>query len=204
MTTLPLTCTCGAVRGTLDRAEAGQVNRVVCYCDDCQTFAAAIQRPDVLDAHGGTDIVQVYPCNMKITHGREHIGLTRLSPKGLLRFHTTCCGTPLGNTMEGARAPFLGLSRRLFPQSDVELDAAIGPPVGGIQAKFAVGRPAGASDALSFGVAARSGWFLARGAALGRHAPSPVRDAAGAPVAKARVLTREERDAARPDRASDA
>jgi hypothetical protein len=195
MSSLALACTCGAVRGTLRHAEPAQVNRVVCYCDDCQTFAAALGRADVLDGFGGTDIVQAYPCNVTITEGREHVALLRLSPKGLLRFHTACCRAPLANTMPSPRAPFLGLNRKLFA---ADADAAFGPPIGGVQAKFARGRPPGASDTLSAGVMARTAWFLGRGALFGRHAPSPVRDAAGAPIVQARVLSREERDASRP------
>ena len=37
------------------------VNRMVCYCDDCQAFVHYLGHADLLDAHGGTDIVQMAP-----------------------------------------------------------------------------------------------------------------------------------------------
>ena len=44
----------------MTNASSTTVNRVVCYCDDCQAFLHYLKRADLLDAHGGTDIVQVY------------------------------------------------------------------------------------------------------------------------------------------------
>jgi hypothetical protein len=56
-----LRCRCGEVRGFVADASPRTVNRIVCYCDDCQAFAHRIGRADLLDAHGGSDIVQVRP-----------------------------------------------------------------------------------------------------------------------------------------------
>src|SRR4051812_39818162 len=62
--TAVLGCRCGRVRGTVTRAAPASVNRVICYCDDCQAFAHWLARADLLDAHGGTDIVQLAPASM--------------------------------------------------------------------------------------------------------------------------------------------
>ena len=35
--------------------------RFGCYCRDSQAFARFLERPDILDAAGGTDIFQVPP-----------------------------------------------------------------------------------------------------------------------------------------------
>jgi len=40
---------------------ANTVNRVVCYCDDCQAFLHHLARKDLFDAYGGPDIVQIAP-----------------------------------------------------------------------------------------------------------------------------------------------
>ena len=44
-TDLPLRCSCGAVTGTLRGVASRRGNRLVCYCDDCQSFAHFLRRP---------------------------------------------------------------------------------------------------------------------------------------------------------------
>ena len=58
-----LRCRCGEVVGLVENAAPQKVNRVVCYCDDCQAFAHQLGRADLLDAQGGTDIIQVAPAS---------------------------------------------------------------------------------------------------------------------------------------------
>ena len=49
---LPLRCSCGAWRGVLREVTPGSDNRVVCYCDDCQSIAHSLGRaPEILDAY---------------------------------------------------------------------------------------------------------------------------------------------------------
>jgi len=59
------------------------VNRAVCYCDDCQAFLHHLGRADLLDAHGGIDIVQVAPARLSFVHGQERIVGLRLTSGGL-------------------------------------------------------------------------------------------------------------------------
>ena len=61
-------CRCGEVRGFVADASPRTVNRVVCYCDDCQAFAHRLGRADLLDAHGGSDVVQVAPASLGSLH----------------------------------------------------------------------------------------------------------------------------------------
>src|SRR5262249_25743113 len=68
-----LRCRCGEVHGWLSGAAPDRVNRVVCYCDDCQAFLHQLDRSDLLDAHGGTDIVQVAPAALRFDRGMQHI-----------------------------------------------------------------------------------------------------------------------------------
>ena len=92
---IPLRCRCGAVAGELDTARGGL--HVACSCDDCQAYARALGRPDVLDPWGGTDIFQTTPSQVAITRGTEQLRCLRLAEQGLLRWHTGCCATPIGN-----------------------------------------------------------------------------------------------------------
>src|ERR1700742_3028554 len=107
--TAELQCRCGQVRGHLTNASSETVNRIVCYCDDCQAFLHHVGRADLLDAHGGTDIVQVAPASLTFRSGAEHIVGLRLTSKGLYRWYANCCKTPLGNSMKPA-VPFVGIT----------------------------------------------------------------------------------------------
>ena len=86
-------CRCGEVTGLVTNASPQKVNRVVCYCDDCQAFAHQLGRADLLNAQGGSDIVQVAPASLAFMKGQNRIAGVRLTPKGLFRWHTTCCNT---------------------------------------------------------------------------------------------------------------
>jgi hypothetical protein len=170
------------------------VNRVVCYCDDCQAFAHHLGRADLLDAHGGSDIVQVAPASLVFDRGQDSIVGVRLTPKGLYRFHTSCCRTPLGNTV-GPAIPFVGIVARAFDAPD----AAFGPPCGAILGKFAVGTPPEGSTRLSPRLLARVmrlvlGWKL-----TGKTWPHPFFDrATRAPSRPLTTLSAAEREALRP------
>src|SRR5262245_45837150 len=56
---LPLRCRCGHVHGVASEVAPFNGFRLVCYCKDCQAFARFLDRPEVLDAAGGTDIFQM-------------------------------------------------------------------------------------------------------------------------------------------------
>ena len=69
-TQIELRCRCGAVRGTVDDVERATVNHGTCYCTDCRAFALFLNRPDILNAKGGTDIVQTAPRRVRFTQVR--------------------------------------------------------------------------------------------------------------------------------------
>ena len=66
---LPLQCRCGRVRGLASGISPSSGFRFVCYCKDCQAFARFLERPDVLDPAGGTDIFQMPPARVKLNAG---------------------------------------------------------------------------------------------------------------------------------------
>src|SRR5688572_12534539 len=97
---LPVRCSCGTLRAVVRGASGGRGNHVVCYCDDCQSFAHFLERADdTLDAHGGTEIYQMSPARLEIIDGADRLACVRLAPKGLLRWYAACCRTPIGNTL---------------------------------------------------------------------------------------------------------
>lgn len=139
---LMLQCSCGKVSGLVTGASPATLNRLVCYCDDCQAFARHIGHADrILDANGGTDICQTSFARVRFTQGVEHVGCVRLKPKGLLRWHTTCCPTPIGNTLAGPGMPFVGLVHACLGDATdgTPRDAVTGPIRGYVNTKFAIG-----------------------------------------------------------------
>lgn len=138
--TVELACRCGQVRGRLTAASPRTVNRAVCYCDDCQAALHHLGRTELLDEHGGTDVVQVAPARLTFESGTEQIRGLRLTPKGLYRWHAGCCKSPLGNTL-GPGIPFVGVQVDGFRSATQDPDALFGPPRGRVMEKFAIGSP---------------------------------------------------------------
>ena len=85
---LSLRCRCGHVRGTANDVAPSAGFRLVCYCKDCQAFARFLERPDVLDAAGGTDIFQMPPGRVKLTAGADAVRILRFSTR-------SSAGTPI-------------------------------------------------------------------------------------------------------------
>ena len=169
---MELRCRCGEVVGRVENASPQKVNRVVCYCDDCQAFAHQLGRADLLNAQGGTDIIQVAPAALTFVKGQQHIAGLRLSPKGLFRFHTTCCNTPVGNTLSPA-IPFVGIVAQVFDGNSKAVDGVFGAPIGAILGKYAIGKPPADSTGINLPVLLRAitkvlGWRL-----RGRAWPNP-------------------------------
>jgi hypothetical protein len=193
-----LRCRCGSVRAVVTNASPSSVNRVVCYCNDCQAFAHRLGRADLLSAQAGSDIVQVAPATLSFTQGQEHIRGVRLSPNGLYRWYAACCNTPVGNTASPA-IPFVGLLASSFDHDTQRADDVFGPATGAIQGKFAVGEPPPGSTRIKPSILIRTiskvlGWRLS-----GKVWPHPFfRREDGAPRYPFDVLSREERDALRP------
>ena len=192
---IEIRCRCGQVRGTVSDPSPRSVNRVTCYCDDCQAFVHQLDRADLLNANGGSDIVQVAPSALAFTQGLNRIAGLRLKPSGLYRWYATCCNTPLGNTLTPA-IPFVGLMAQTFDTPD--LDHVIGAPTGALQGKFAIGEPPKGSTGLNLPVILSAvfrvlGWRL-----RGKAWPHPFfRREAREPVYPVTVVPAERRDALR-------
>ncbi len=192
---LLLRCRCGHVRGIAHEVAPNSGFRFVCYCQDCQAFARFLERPDVLDAAGGTDIFHMPTGRVKLTAGTDAVRCLRFSDR-VFRWYTDCCGTPIGNTA-GPRFPVVGLIHS-FMDHDADgrsPDDALGPPLCRIFERSAVERlPPNAPAPPSLGLFARRattllGWWL-RG--LGR--PNPFfDDQTNAPLSAPRVLAPSER-----------
>lgn len=196
---LPIHCACGAVQGVA-RDVSGRVgNHVVCYCDDCQSFAHFLGRAaDVLDEHGGTEVFQMSPARLAFTAGAERLACMRLSPKGLLRWYAGCCRTPVANTLASNGLPFVGIIHACIekPPGDASLERALGPVQARAFRRFAKGDPASIPpDATPMLLLApRFVAHLLQWKLRGDARRSPFFAAGtGQPVAEPHVISRDER-----------
>src|SRR6266446_6014638 len=78
---LPLRCRCGHLRGVASEVGPSGGFRFVCYCKDCQAFARFLDRPDVLDAAGGTDIFQMPTGRVSFVAGTDAVRCLCFSSK---------------------------------------------------------------------------------------------------------------------------
>jgi hypothetical protein len=194
---LPLRCRCGHVRGVANEVAPNAGFRFVCYCRDCQAFARFLERPDVLDAAGGTDIFHMPAGRVKLTTGTDAVRCLHFSSK-VFRWYTDCCRTPIGNTA-GPRFPVVGLIHAFMsPDADGHTrDEVLGPPLCRIFEGSAVGPlPPNAPPPRSLGLVALRvptllGWWL-----LGLGRPNPFfDDQTNAPFSVPRAFTTSERAA---------
>ncbi len=193
-----LRCRCGQISGQVQNVAPRTVNRVLCYCADCQAFLHHLHRAELLDAHGGTDIIQVAPSALTFQRGREHIVGLRLTDKGLYRFYADCCKTPLGNTLS-PRIPFIGLVAQLFVSDEGGADELCGKPVGAIYGKYAVGTPPAGSTKFNPLLLVRSLKLVLAWSLRKKGWPHPFFERqTGAPLYPIKVLSRAQRDALRP------
>jgi hypothetical protein len=195
---MQIQCECGKFRAELEQFPLHTPGRLACYCDDCQVYLHYLNRADLLDAAGGTEVVPVYPAHLKILQGREVMKCLRLSPKGLDRWYAGCCKTPLGNTRPGF--PWVGIAHRAYNVRDPNyLEKTFGPIKSRINGRFAKGTPpSGTASGMDFKGFLSVLPFLLRGLIMGKAKPSPFFAQDGAtPIAQPQVLPLEERNAIR-------
>jgi hypothetical protein len=191
-------CRCGEVRGRVKNASPDTTNHMICYCDDCQAYLHHLGRSDLLDAHGGTDIVQVAPASVSFDRGADRIVGLRLTPRGLYRWYASCCKTPLGNTL-GPAFPFVGIVAQAFDGEGRRADAVFGKSLGGSLDKHAVAKLPEGSPRFGARRIARVVGLVLRWKLRGQTWPHPYFDrATRKPSRPVSVLSPAEREALRP------
>ena len=106
-----VTCQCGKVKLAIDSPSA---LRLVCYSKDYRGYYQWLQQQAKqhdknnnhnnhnhsynapLDPWGGVDLVQVYPCEIKVEQGKDLCQTVLIRPHSpTRRVYATCCDTPL-------------------------------------------------------------------------------------------------------------
>lgn len=188
----PLSCRCGTLQGYVELQKP--VNRGVCYCRDCQAFAHFLGKAnEVLDRHGGTDVVQTLPAYVHIEQGKEALACMRLSEKGLLRWYASCCKTPIGNTLATYKLPFVGLVHACLDSPERTLDESFGPIRMHVNTDSAKGDPKPKPTGMA-GAVVRLLGLAARSRISGSYRKTPFFNVPeGTPVSSPTVLTQAER-----------
>jgi hypothetical protein len=176
--------------------------RFVCYCTDCQAVAHFLERPDVLDSAGGTDIFQMPPGRVRLTAGSDALRCLRLSSRtSVLRWYTDCCRTPIANTAASPRFPVVAIVHSFMDHEadGRSCDEVLGRPLCRIFERSAVGPlPSNAPPPPSLRLFTRRGSLMFNWWLRGLGQPTPFFDErTKAPRAEPRVLTQSERAALR-------
>ncbi|MEO1265083.1 MAG: DUF6151 family protein [Pseudomonadota bacterium] len=192
-----LSCKCGKVRGTVDDAALKDMNRVICHCTGCQSFARFLSRPDILDHAGGSDIVQFAPAAVTITQGEDRIAGVRMTKSGPYRFYATCCNTPLGNSVSPA-LPVIGIVASTLDTKGQSKDEVFGPPDGITNIEHATADVPGGAKGLPAGLIMRFLGRIAKWRFTGRGWPHPFFDkATGKPRYPIAVVSEDQREGLR-------
>ena len=163
-------------------------NRVVCCCSDCQAFAHYLEQDNILDEFGGTDIYQTSQAQISIQQGRDQLRSMRLTEKGLLRWYTACCNTPVGNSIN-AKMPFIGVIHNFLDLPDFA--AALGPVRAYVQTQDALGTPnyPKHSEKFPLGITVRIIRKMLIWKLQGKSTPSAFFNDDGKPVSKPLILS---------------
>ncbi|MGX9354576.1 DUF6151 family protein [Roseobacteraceae bacterium S113] len=189
--TMTFSCRCGETRWRVEAPKAG--TRVLCFCADCQTAARHL-KADVLTEGGGSDILQVAAHQLHVEGAA--LALMRLSPKGVFRWHTSCCNTPVANSLPFPHLSFAGVLLANRQEEDAEL-----PKVATVvNTVYAKGRPGVPAKDHGLGRSVFSFFKRALAARLnGKWKDTPLFEGPPRhPVATPTILSKQERNAARP------
>ena len=189
MNNISLKCKCGTVQGSVSHASPDVGNHMACYCHDCQSFANELSKDDaILDEWGGTEIYQTPPWYVTIDSGREQIRCLRLTPKGIYRWYTGCCNTPIGNT-GSAKFPFIGLIHS-FMDKDEHTESQLGPIKGYHKLGSAIGQPPEDIQQLGMptGTTIMVFWRLLKWKLSSRNKPNLFFDSSGRCISKPKII----------------
>lgn len=189
---MEIQCDCGKFRAKLTQFPKNTPGRLLCYCDDCQAFLHYLKRPDLLNENGGTEIIPAYPADINFIAGQEFVKCVRLHSKGMYRFYTSCCFTPIANT--DPTRPWAGINHRMYTTKDAtKLDRELGPIKASIMGKYAKGTPpVGTPEKFDFKGMVAVLPFIIKGKVLGKAKNSPFFKN-NAAIVEPKVLTAEER-----------
>nr|WP_298374956.1 DUF6151 family protein [uncultured Halomonas sp.] len=189
-------CQCGKLKGTLEPIK--NYIHCVCYCTDCQAFPRFLGKEhETLDEAGGTELIQTTPENLTFSEGIENLACLRLTAKGLMRWYTSCCNTPIANTPSNYNMPFMGLVHTCLRHEVGSLDNTFGPIRMRVFTKSALGEPKPSSQGL-IGCGAQAAGMITKARLDGSYKRTPFFDEqSGKCVVTPRILSEQELESAK-------
>ncbi len=115
-------CSCGTIKGVLRGVSPAAGTHAECYCSDCRAAEVYTGQPDPSPAPVG--LFQTTPDLVSFTQGYEKLAVFSFGRKNLLRWHASCCGSILFNTVRNPKIAFASIRTNLLQDT-----AAIGPSV---------------------------------------------------------------------------
>jgi len=185
---MQIACDCGQFKAELMAFPKNSPGRLMCYCDDCQQYLHKLERTDLLDDYGGTEVIPVYPADIKFLQGAEKLQCNRLAKRGNNRWSTTCCNSPIANTPAGI--PWAGLFHQTYTRTDANFLEKLGTVRSRINGKYArEGVPFTISPKIGFTAMLTVMPFIIKGKLLKKHLNSPFFEADNrTPIHPPRVL----------------
>lgn len=141
MTTLQVTCVCGATAIELRDVSPATVTRVSCACDGCRGFAERMDKHDLLDRYGATHKFQISPAQARLVRGRERLTGMQQTKGGAMRWYARCCDTPMILTLEQRGVPFAAFDVERVGLPEAERDAVLGPILARVNHRIPRGDP---------------------------------------------------------------
>lgn len=183
-----ISCDCGQFKAQLPVFPKNTPGRLMCYCDDCQQYLQKLERTDLLDDYGGTEVIPVYPDDIQFLQGADKLQCNRLTERGNNRWSATCCNSPIANTPAGI--PWVGVFHQTFTQADASYLDKLGSVRGRIHGLHArEGAPFKISPKIGFKDMLIVMPFIIKGKLFKKHLNSPFFETDNrTPVCEPRVL----------------
>lgn len=192
---MEIQCQCGQFKAEIKNFPVNTPGRLGCYCDDCQSYLIHLNRTDLLDQAGCTEVVPIYPQDMSILQGTEYLRCTQLTPKGTFRWSTTCCNSPIANTLR--KTPWVGLYFSVFDHyTKIQAhENILGSVKSRIMGRFAKGSPKeGTPEKMGLKAIFCVLPFLLKGKLLKKQSPSPFfKEDGSTPIISPVILSEAER-----------
>jgi len=168
---MKISCDCGTFKAELTAFPKNTPGRLACYCKDCQAFLEKIERQDLLDSYGGTEIIPAFPKEVNILEGRDSLKCYRLTSDGLLRWATSCCNTPIMNIRPGFG--WAGFFHSVYTNQDPDALSGLGDIKSRIFGRDAIqGAPFKISNKVGFKDMLTVLPFIIKGKLFKMHKPS--------------------------------
>lgn len=115
-------CSCGAIKGTVRGVSRSTGSHAVCHCADCRAAEVFLGQPD--PAPKPVSIYQTSPDRIVFDEGYDKLAVFSFGEKNVLRWHASCCGSPLCNTVRNPKISFASMRTNRMHDQD-----AIGPVI---------------------------------------------------------------------------